>query len=185
MLALYLSKIDNDSDCSKFEEVYKQNYKQMFMLANSMLKSQYDAEDVIHDVFYTVATRHMDIIRDTENKNDLRNYLLKATKNKAISYYRTEKKVTEFSDFTEIENCELTDDLFLDEICAKIEMHDLIGVMENLGEKYREVLYYHFVLDLSIPEVAELLNRNIHTVKKQLVRGKNMLLAAVSIKGRE
>lgn len=36
-------------------------------------------------------------------------------------------------------------------------------------------MYLHFVLEMPAADVAELLNRNLHTVKKQLVRGKKQL----------
>ena len=42
---------------------------------------------------------------------------------------------------------------------------------------YKEVMYYHFVMDLSIPEVAKMLNCKVSTVKQRLVRGKKLLYA--------
>lgn len=44
-----------------------------------------------------------------------------------------------------------------------------------MGDIYRDALYYHFVLELSVHETAKLLNCKVSTVKKRLVRGKKLL----------
>lgn len=151
----------------------------MYELANSILKNSYDAEDAVHEVFYKIAQKHSDIFSRIELDVDFRNYLLKATKNTALSYIRKNKNTFEIDEISESNYSEISDNQFLDMICAKIDAKNLLRVMDNLEDKYREVLYYHFVLDLSITEVAELLDRNIQTVKKQLVRGKRKLLESI------
>ena len=179
MLSFYLSIINNEKDRNKFEELYNSYRKQMYELANSILKNGYDAEDVVHEVFYKIAQKHSDIFSRIESDVDLRNYLLKAAKNTALSYIRKNKNTLELDEISEINYPEISDDKFLDMICARLDAKKLLEVMDSLGGKYREVLYYHFVLELSTAEVAELLNRNIQTVKKQLVRGKRKLLESI------
>lgn len=44
-----------------------------------------------------------------------------------------------------------------------------------MSDIYRDALYYHFVLELSVPETAKLLNCKASTVKQRLVRGKKLL----------
>ena len=48
---------------------------------------------------------------------------------------------------------------------------------------YREVLYYHFVLGLTVPEVAKGLDLKLATAKQRLVRGKKALLDAIEKEG--
>ena len=50
---------------------------------STVLKNDSDAEDIVHDVFLRIATKYMAKISTIENETDLRNYLLKATKNAA------------------------------------------------------------------------------------------------------
>lgn len=45
-----------------------------------------------------------------------------------------------------------------------------------LEPKYRDVLYYHFVMEVPVPELAKTLNQSLAATKKQLVRGKKRLL---------
>lgn len=51
MLALYMSFIDDESQRRLFEEIYLNYRKQMLLVARSVLGSDTDAEDVVHDVF--------------------------------------------------------------------------------------------------------------------------------------
>lgn len=180
MLAFYLSLIENENEKKKFEVVYLTYRKQMFVIANSILKNKYDAEDVVHDVFYYVASSHMDVINKAENLIDVRNYLLKSTKNVSMSLLRKRNTQSCYFDRTRENSPAPTDNSFIDEICLRLNYQDILEVIDSLDEKYREVLYYHFVLDLTIPETAELLNRNFNTVQKQLVRGKELLLKKVN-----
>lgn len=183
MLSFNISVIDDENNRNKFEQLYNSYSKQMFGLANSILKNSHDAEDVVHEVFYKIAQNHSDIFSRIKSDVDLRNYLLKSAKNTAISFIRMNKTFLELDEIAESDSLEFSDDKFLDMICAKIDAKILLEVMDSLENKYREVLYYHFVLELSVAEVADLLDRNINTVKKQLVRGKSKLLEAARISG--
>ena len=78
MLAFYLSLIESENEKRRFEDVYNSYRKQMFFVAQNVLKSKEDAEDVIHNVFCSVASSHIDIITNAEKEEDIRNYLLKS-----------------------------------------------------------------------------------------------------------
>lgn len=185
MLYIYLSLIENEADRIKFEEVYYAYRKQMVLMALSLLHNTADAEDVVHDVFLQIATKHMSVIQQIHNPEDIRNYLLKATKNTALNVIKKHERLN-FSldtvkEFDLAEN--ISDDTFLDLIFQKIEYEQIVSALLDLEEPYRDILYYHFVLELSVPEAARQLGRNIATAKKQLVRGKKLLLERLEIKG--
>ncbi len=177
MLSLYLSLIDEESEKGQFEEIYLSYRKQMFLLANSILRNEQDAEDTVHDVFYSVASSHMYIITEAKNKTDIRNYLLKSVKNASFSLLRKKKTRLEYEENNQKEQSVFSDDEFLDRLCSQLEGQELMNAMSALDQKYREVLYYHFVLDLSVSETAKLLGREPDTVRKQITRGKNILSA--------
>ena len=88
MLLIYMSFIDDESHRRLFEEIYLSYRKQMFLVARTVLKNDSDAEDIVHDVFLRVAKKYMAKISTIENETDLRNYLLKATKNAALDHLR-------------------------------------------------------------------------------------------------
>lgn len=152
MLALYMSFIDDESQRRLFEEIYLNYRKQMLLVARSVLGSDTDAEDVVHDVFLKIAKKHMSRISKIKNSIDLRNYLLKATKHTALDHLRKRRHEK-----------------------AIIEYERIVEAIASLDEIYREALYYHFVLEMSVPEVAKLLDCKVSTVKQRLVSGKKLL----------
>ena len=58
-----------------------------------------------------------------------------------------------------------------------------MDIITALPRIYREVLYYHFVLEFSMPEVAQSLGLKLPTAKQRLVRGKKLLLESLEKEG--
>ena len=150
MLALYLAYLDDENDKKLFEEIYLSHRKQMVILAITILGSEDDAQDAVGDVFLRIAQKNWDTVKQIKNNTDLRNYLLKATKNTALNKIKATKKdnvsldtVIEF-DMRGMES--LTDNNFLDTVCTKFDYEKVISAIGSLSEKYRYVLYYHFIM---------------------------------------
>ena len=184
MLIFYLTFIDDFEDRKLFENLFNTYRKQMVYMAISIIHNKDDAEDIVHDVFLNIAQRHMSIIKNIKNDKDMRSYLLKATKNKALNRIRDRKKdnvcIDSILDFS---NVNITDSEFIDKICDESEYEHVLTAIESLDSIYRNSLYYHFVLEIPIQEVSKILNQSISTTKKQLVRGKKRLLALLETKG--
>ena len=159
----------------------------MVHYAKSFLHSDSDAEDVVHDVFLRIATKHMGFIQELKNPKDIRNYLLKATKNSTLNELK--RKGREHSSIDSVSDADLshisnlTDDCFLEQLCVKSEYDNVVQALISMEEPYRYIMYYHFVLELSVPDAAKHLGINISTAKKQLVRGKKLLLDKLGIRG--
>ena len=180
MLTFYLGLIETESDKRRFEEVYNSYKKQMGYLAKSLLGNQQDAEDVVHDVFCKIASSHLSVISAAENETDVRNYLLKSVKNACISMQRNKKLRADYADEKHRVKYELSDSEFLDAVCQEIQYEDFLQVLALLDEKYREVLYYHLVVSLSIKETAKTVGRPPNTVKQQLARAKRKAVSLLS-----
>lgn len=74
----------------------------------------------------------------------------------------------------------MSDETFLDVVCDQVTYKETIAIIDQLDDRYKEVLYYHCILGFSVPEVASLLNRKVSTVKQQLVRGKKALMVLLA-----
>lgn len=185
MLTLYLTLLEDAEDKSLFEKLYYSYRKQMITVAQSVLQNNDDAEDTVHEVFLRIAVRYMDIIRSIEDEKDLRNYLLKATKNTALNM--RQKKKRDVSHTVSEEYLDDVEDIgekdFVETICERMDYEKVVAAVQNLREPYREALYYHFVMELSVPETAKLLNRTKTATKKQLLRGKKMLMKLLEQEG--
>ena len=187
MLSLYLSVIEGDEDRRLFEKIYNKYRLPMMNMAKSILSNDMDAEDAVHDVFANVAAKHMTLMRRMENETDIKNYLLKAVKNTALNIIEKKKRVPFSTD--DVNALELnyrsdtSDDDFVAQICRSSDYEAVLRAIREMDRKYSEVLYFHFVLEMPVREVAELLKRNNSTVKKQLVRGKKLLLLSLNLSG--
>lgn len=162
------------------EAVYDAYRKQMYALSFSILQNEMEAEDVVHDVFARLSA-NPSMLAKIKSDEDMRNYLLKAAKNTALNRCKQRKRFVLFSGSTQDdiprEIMQLSDDDFLEVIFQRAAYQEVVSAIGRLDPKYADVLYYHFVLELSVPEVAKTLGRNVPAVKKQLVRGKKQLLS--------
>ena len=184
MLAFYLSLIDNDNNRKLFERIYYAHRKQMLTLAFAILENEDDAEDLVHDVFCNIAEKYMQSLQNIKNEQDMKNYLLKAIKNSALNKKRdTKPHISLHESEYMLNKDDINDNEFLDMICNNISYQEVLSAIRSLDKKYEDVLYLHFVIGMTVPEVAEHLNRNKQTVKKQLLRGKILLLEKLSLNG--
>lgn len=189
MLALYLAYLDDDNDKKLFEDMFLSYRKQMVTFAVTILGNEDDAQDAVGDVFLRIAQKNWDVVRGIDNETDLRNYLLKATKNTSLNKIKGKKKenvsldtIIEY-DMEGIED--LSDDTFLEVICNKFEYDKVFEAIHSLNEKYRDAMYCHYVMEMTVPQTAKSLDQKLSATKQQLVRGKKMLLSLLSKKGVE
>ena len=159
MLALYLAYLDDANDQRLFEDIYYSYRKQMVTLALSILGKKEDAEDAVSKVFVRIAEKNWDVVRGIKSDTDLRNYLLKATKNTSLNMIKARKKenvsLDTISEYYLEGIEELSDDSFLEVICNRVEAEKVKKTILQMNEKYRDVLYYHFVMGLTVPETAK------------------------------
>jgi len=180
LAVLYISYIDNEKEKKILEKIYYLYRKQMFLVARSILNNEADAEDVVQDVFLHIVSKYIDILSRIENENDLRNYLLKSTKNMALNKKKKIGRMLLFDENEDLEKFKVTkewmDDNFEQYIFKRYEYEKVLQSINRLDEKYKLVLYYHFVMELEVKKVAVLMNQSVSTTKKQLFRGKKKLL---------
>ena len=187
MLTIFLSYLDDSNDKKQFENIYLSFRKQMVFLAMSILHNESDAEDVVSEVFLNIAQHNWSTVRRIENPNDLRNYLLKATKNMSLNKTKDKNRNNLSLDTDPVFNVDniedLADDTFLELIGNRFEYDKILTAIDSLDQKYRDVLYCHFILEMTINQTSKHLNKPLSSTKQQLVRGKRMLLKLLDVKG--
>lgn len=174
MLSILLSLKNRPDRQQKLAQLYETYGRQMLYLARSILRHPEEAEDAVQDAFVQ-AGRYMDVLEKITDPQDQRNYLLKITQN--ASYKRLKKHRQEdcVDQLPETPDC-CSDETFLDKLCLHWEYQTLLEGLKQLEQPYREVLYYRFGMELTPAEIAQLLERKLPTVKKQIARGKQKLL---------
>ena len=167
MLAFYMALIDEESDKEKFERIYHLYAKRMLKMAYSVLHNRSQCEDVVHEAFIKIA-RNIKAVDEVDSVKTL-SYVLKATKNTAINW---DKKHQKEKSTVKLDDCEkLSDDDFIERLDIGNTYNRVVEAILSL-----DVLYYHFVCEMSVNSISDLLGRKTSTVKQQLVRGKKILL---------
>lgn len=173
---IYADLIDDAGNLARFEEIYEEYYQQMFFKAEQILRDTYEAEDAVQDAFIGIA-RNMKTVGTIKEQKDLYYYVMRATENAA--YNRT-RQTKHYATSVPLQDAPFVSDRsFWDKVCTQMDYDRLVQLISDLPEIYREVLYYHFVMEFSIPEVARGLDIKLSTAKQQLVRGKKLLMQKI------
>ena len=176
MLVFYLSFIDDDNDRSKFDIIYYEYRERMFCAAYDVVRNNEDAEDAVHNAFVGIAN-NMKSIGDPHSKSTL-SYVVKAAKNAAINIYNKNNKIVtvEYTD-----DINLSDDDFFDKLVTKEKLGETVDAIYNLTDTYKLPLYYYFVCDMKVKDIANLLGLSTSAVKVRIHRGKKELLKITGV----
>lgn len=167
MLSFYLSLIDDPDGKSKLEQLYIRYRKMMKKIALNILKEDTLAEDAVHDSFVFIA-QNIDRIKETEGAR-IESYLKRIVKSKAINLYHQESKSLPL-DETVISKEKNTD------FYKNLDVERILSAIENLPEQYQSILELVVYHQLSIRQIASLLDLRYDNAQKRLKRAKTALL---------
>ena len=162
-MLIYLQLIDNPSDKSKFERLYLQYRSYMFVIANNILKNEYDAEDAVHQAFVAIAKNIHKIPESDCTKTKL--YIVTIMRNCSIDIYRMKKH-------RPLE--ELDESMFVIELEAP-HTSPLADAMARLPAHYLHVILLKYDSGYSNREIAKILGLSYEGVHSLVQRAKKKL----------
>ena len=171
-----MSMIDSDEDKDLFEGLYLKYRKHMKFIAMQILGDEYLAEDAVHNAFLGIA-KHIDILLSADESKG-RCYCIKAAKNAALNIARKNSRTDSAVSIEDM--YDVADEKSFEELIEKSEYEEVLDVIRNMDETYRDTLYLRYVMDMPVKKIAQVLERKESTVKQQLVRGKKMLINSLS-----
>ncbi|MFC0189999.1 RNA polymerase sigma factor [Fictibacillus aquaticus] len=161
-------------DYEKMEELYELYEQNVYYVTFSVLHNIQQAEDAVQETFMTLYS-HLDDIRSL-NSQELKRYILRIAKNKAIDSYRKNKRHGTFIEEYQkeakgeadaiIENWEQS---FMSEI-------QLDTLLKTLKESYKLVFKYKVFYDLNYQEISSLMGISEVNVRKQFERARKQVL---------
>lgn len=142
------------------EQVMERYANMVYCQAYVMMGNQYDAEDIVQEVFY----KYMLARPGFREENAEKAWFCRVTANRCRDLIRKRKRHQEVS---------------LEEVKSEDEYGDmgqgLISVILSLPEKYREVIYLHYYAGYRVEEIARMLGTTANAVKKRLQRGRMLM----------
>ena len=169
MLFLGSIEIDDITEHQKLETLYNLYKKRMWYVANTVLNDSQEAEDAVHNAFIGIA-RNINHIGEIESHNTLA-YVITAAKHSALNIAERQhhKDTYNFESFFNIADVKTSYHKEQFE-----EKSVVLSVLKKMPEAYRDILYLHYYRELNEKEIADLLDKNYATVRKQVSRAKKM-----------
>lgn len=151
---------------SYFDEIFCRYADKVYAKSISMLQDASLAEDSVQEIFMKI------LMNLSKFKGDAKfsTWLYSITYNYCIDYLRKSKRVHFVSD-EEIYEVELEDEIS-DKELLEIEIDRLDVIMKEADPKDRAILIMKYVDDMSIKEMAEVLNRSESAIKMGIMRAK-------------
>lgn len=151
------------------EVLYIETCQHMFFLAKSIVKSDEEAMDIIHDSYICVFQK----LDNIKNATGFKSYLRTTVANRCKNYLR-KKKPLYLSDMTE-DGTELeledTDGVIPGELVGNEDVIECVRrVVESLPEEQRMCVILRYYDEMSLQEIADTLEVSLGTVKSRLSR---------------
>jgi len=143
-----------------FEEKYEMYSGLIFRIALIFLKNRADAEDVVHDVFVKV-------LSNSKNFNEAEGekaWIIKVTMNRCKNILKSFwKKKTDLLQSV------------IDIPVFSEEERSVIKEVAALSEKYKTVIYLHYIEGYKVSEISHMLHASPSAVKMRLARARKLL----------
>lgn len=143
------------------KQLYEENIAYIYRSALFLTKSKELAEDISQEVFLKAFDKYHTFNQTKPIKPWLYQIMLNLTRTE----YRKKIKYVTLDDMNDLPN----DDTFTEQLVLKSEEDKALWLQINkLRPKLREVLVCHFYLDMTLDEVAKILNIPLGTCKSRL-----------------
>ena len=164
---LQLVQLVVNGDKEAFRKLYEVTYARVFHYVKGMVRGEETAEDVVVQT-YTIAWRKM---KNFKGEARLTTWLIGIARNVAFKEFRKQRPSARFDDaFTAVD----------EESCFNHEKKDgaakLRQIVARLSKKHGEILDLVFFHGLTYPEIADLINIPVNTVKTRVFHAKKALL---------
>ena len=174
MLYFVLSLV-SEADQARIEAIYELCQKDMLRYAAYIIKGQkktrrplLDAEDIVQEVWVRISKK-LELIGDDWTPSQIKAYMLTAVKNEALFLMKRQKETVSLGEV-------ISDEDFLERILCEERYREVVAAIKAIDERYSILLFYYFVQERSIKEIAAVLRLPVKTVYTRVARGKALLL---------
>lgn len=146
------------------EELVEEYSNTLFRICLVIAGNEWDAQDVIQDVFCRYIERAPEF-RDREHE---RAWLIKVAVNRCRDIHRFRLRHPQ---------AELTE---ISAYCELPEHSEVLAALMDLPESLKSVIYLHYIEGYKTTEIKDMLGISLNAVKKRLGRGRKALKLTLS-----
>lgn len=140
-----------------FENFINENLDNVYRFAYSYTKNKEDAEDILHESVVK-AIRSLNSLKNADN---IKPWFYKIVANTALNSIKAKSKIV-YLEYEDMEPLQKSEDDY-----SKLNFMELI---EKLEPKYKSIIILRYFENMTIAQVAEVLNINENTVKTRLYK---------------
>lgn len=145
------------------EELFLKYYNDALLYTLSLTKNYPLAEDIVSDAFYTA-------LKSVDEVHNFKPWLLKVCKNLFLNSLRRSKRLQAFDESYADEN-----ENVLERIIKKEEYRALYHAISLLSSNHKEVITLFYFEDMSIKDIALIIDKSETVVKVTLYRAREAL----------
>ena len=169
MLSLYLSMLDDDSEKVRFEQIYSKYKNTVGKIAMAILKDEELAMDAAHNAFVAIAKNIKSFPSSGDDIHE-RYYVQTVIRNHAINImHQGDLRLSSLK--ASVTSACSDFDALTDEIVEKDVIDKIIHYIDSMSDFYRDVLTMRYIYELSVHEIADILDCPENTVRSQIRRG--------------
>lgn len=161
-----------------FNHIYNETITSVSRFVVSKCGNLLDSEDILQNIYARFYQRiSKKGYKDIENPEA---FLINIAKYECKTYFGVSRKKqdtqTVFSDFTEEQAIQIEAEMSRSEknledvLCNQVMAQQIFDEIANQDEVTGRIFYLHFVCDMKLDEIANVLNMNLSSVKNKLYR---------------
>jgi RNA polymerase sigma-70 factor (ECF subfamily) len=165
-----------DGDAEAYRYFIKKYKNGAYNLAYRIIRNKEDAQECVSDSFI----KAFKALNKFDTRTKFFTWFYKITYNSAISYKRKKRNI-----FDDINDCHyLKEESSIgrsDFIIEADEKNALLNLaLESLDQESRAIVVFHYLEELKIEEISEILEMNINTIKSKLFRARKKMNETIS-----
>lgn len=174
MLQIFFAMLETNEEKERFEQFYYEYRKLMFYTAYRILNDSGRAEHTVQEAFIRCA-KNFHKISDIFCPQT-RAFAVIITKNESLRILEYEKCHEIVSDDEILkDSIDHADESTEETAFRKITAHELSLLIEQLDDKYKNVIYLRYYNGFSMAEIASALGITVEAAKKRVQRALTML----------
>ena len=176
----FLLSISDERVLADVERLYRTYYEDLLRFAQYRLKQsglknyEIDAEDAVQNAFVKI-TKYIDKINVDAPEKAVRSYVFSIVANEVTDIVSRDRQCDDIEEYADF----LADEEIIEKMSIKESYRNVVKIIKRMDEKYSTVLMYYFCYDMSVKEIAKMLNVSENTVYSRFSRGKLILLKTI------
>lgn len=164
------------SKMNNIQYIYKRYYKMLYYIALRIIKDEYLAEDVLHNVFIELLKNdYLDKVGDIDS-DEVKKYLAKSITNQSIDMKRKQIRNNELikdnTNRVEENIAKYSVEMTVEEA---INCRKLMDAINDLPKIYYDVLVEHSIKGKAYHVIARQTGVGIETIRKRIYRARKIL----------